>query len=91
MSDKFEQLKDALQSEPPAPNPQARQAALNLAMARFAEKNAARSQGTAREGRPTSSGGKGPSATWSAIMTALKPSNWNWTPILAGEFSKFCI
>lgn len=38
MSDKFDQLKDALQSEPPAPNPEARQVALNLAMARFAEK-----------------------------------------------------
>ncbi|ODR94985.1 hypothetical protein AUC70_04260 [Methyloceanibacter stevinii] len=87
MSDKFDQLKDALQSEPPAPNPEARQVALNLAMARFAEKNVAHAQGTALEGRPTSSGGKGPSATWSTIMTTLKPSNWNWTPVLAGGAS----
>ncbi|BAQ16564.1 vWA domain-containing protein [Methyloceanibacter caenitepidi] len=87
MSDKFDQLKDALQGEPPAPDPQARQAALNLAMARFAEKHAARSQGTAPGRRHTSSGGMGPSAIWSAIVTALKPSNRNWTPVLAGGAS----
>ncbi|MCH5372489.1 MAG: von Willebrand factor type A domain-containing protein, partial [Planctomycetes bacterium] len=87
MTDKFEQLKDALQSEPPLPDSQVRKATLNLAMARFAEKNAAHAQGTAREGRHTSSDGMGPSAIWSVVMTVLKATNRNWTPVLAGGAS----
>ncbi|MEM9591090.1 MAG: hypothetical protein AAF967_07095, partial [Pseudomonadota bacterium] len=73
MTDKFEQLKDALQTEPPTPNGEAKKAALNLAMARFAEKNAPIAQGIAHEARPNSNGGMGPSAIWSTIMTTLTP------------------
>jgi len=87
MTDKFETLKDALQTEPPAPNNEAKRTALSLAMARFAEKNAAASQGTVDEPRPNSTGGMGLSAIWSAIMTTLTPSNWNLKPMLAGGAS----
>ncbi|ODS00684.1 hypothetical protein AUC68_13900 [Methyloceanibacter methanicus] len=87
MTDEFESLRDALQSDAPTPDPEARQAALKLAMARFQEKSKAASQGTATQPRPISSDGMGPSAIWSAIMTALKPSNRNWAPVLAGGAS----
>ena len=87
MTDKFEALKDALQSDVPTPDPEARQAALKLALARFQEKNRAVPQGMAAQPRPTSSDGTRPSAIWSAIMTALKPSRRNWTPVLAGGAS----
>ncbi|MEM8574487.1 MAG: VWA domain-containing protein [Pseudomonadota bacterium] len=87
MTDKFEQLKDALQTEPPTPNGEAKKAALNLAMARFAEKNAPIAQGIAHEARPNSNGGMGPSAIWSTIMTTLTPLNWNLRPMLAGGAS----
>lgn len=87
MTDNFERLKEALQRDPPPPDPKARQVALANAMARFEEKNADALQGITVEARPTSSDGIGPSAIWSRIMNALKPSSSNWTPVLAGGAS----
>ncbi len=87
MMDDFERLKDALERDPPPPDPDARATALIHAMARFQEKSAAGRQGTAAEPRPISSGGMGPSSLWSKIMDALKPTRSGWMPALAGGAS----
>ncbi|HUU25314.1 MAG TPA: VWA domain-containing protein [Methyloceanibacter sp.] len=87
MMDHFERLKDALERNPPPPDPEARQAALATAMARFQKQNATGPQGIAARARPISSDGTGPSAIWSKIMDALKPSRSSWTSMLAGTAS----
>jgi len=83
MTDTFDKLKDALRRDPPPPAAAARRTALAHAMARFEEKNLGAAQGSTGGARPNSSGGTGPSAIWSSIMTALKPSNWTWPPVVA--------
>ena len=87
MTDTFDRLKHALQRDPPPPDANARRAALTAAMERFDEKNAASSQGMAAQARPSSSDGMGPSAIWSKIMDALKPTRSGWMPALAGGAS----
>ncbi len=87
MTDHFERLKEALERDPPPPDPDARQAALATAMTRFQEKNAAGAQGFAVQARPLSSDGSGPSSIRSKIMHALKPSRSAWTTVLAGTAS----
>ena len=83
MTDNFDKLKEALQSDPPPPGPDAKVLALARAMEGFAKKNTSTAQGMAAGMRPNSSDGMGLSAIWSSIMTALKPSNWNWSPVVA--------
>jgi len=83
MTDNFDKLKDALQRDPPPPGPDAKAHALARAMEGFAKKNTSTVQGMAAGMLPTSSGGTGPSEIWSSIMTAMKPSNWNWSPVVA--------
>jgi len=87
MTDDYERLKDALQRDPPPPDAHARRAALTAAMARFEENNASAHQGIGAEARPSSNDGTGPSAIWSRIMNALKPTRSGWTPALAGGAS----
>lgn len=87
MIDDYKRLKDALQSDLPPPDAHARDAALTAAMARFEENNASAPQGIAAEARPSSSDGTGPSAIWSRIMNAMKPTRSGWTPALAGGAS----
>ncbi|SIO16480.1 VWA domain-containing protein [Vannielia litorea] len=56
MTDEFDKLKKAMQAAPPAPDPEAKKAALALAMQAFddsAEKNARLRQGLAKGARPT--------------------------------------
>ena len=87
MSNSFDRLQDALRREPPPADPKAREAVLQAAVARFEENSEAASQGIAARTRPTSSDGTGPSAIWSRIMNALKPSRSGWSPALAGGAS----
>jgi Ca-activated chloride channel family protein len=87
MIDDFERLKEELQRDPPPPDAHARYAALTTAMARFEENNASAPQGIAAEARPSSNDGRGPSAIWSRIMNAMKPTRSGWTPALAGGAS----
>ena len=87
MSNSFDRLQDALRRDPPAADPKARDAALEAAVARFQENSVSAPQGIGRQARPTSSDGTGPSAIWSRIMKALKPSRSGWSPALAGGVS----